>query len=273
MPTSPRCSHVPNPRGGSNVEVGQVAIATVRLDPQWTIAGNSNGGYLGALISSLAAEVLGAPAVTFSVHYLAAGRAGAEVTVRTEVLRVGRLSTVRVEVRDAEAIVLSALVTCGVPKQFPQQYQHLEPPRLPPWAECGDMRGVLAVAGNELLEHLEIRADPPSRAILTSRGNLDYPAIAARVAYRDGTATDRFLVASAWDVLAPTSWLAGHWGGAPTVAAQVELFPGEPARGPLVVRCQSDAMRAGMVDETAHVWDAAGSLVAVARQTALFIPA
>ena len=260
-------------RGGHNASVGQVEAATVRLHPQWNIAGNINGGYLGALISSTAADVLRVPAVTFSAHYLAAGRAGAEVTVRTEVLRVGRLSTVRVDVSDADVAVVSALVTCGVPRQFPQQYQHLEPPTLPPWVECADMSGVLPVAGNELLEHLEIRADPLGRAALTSGWKLDYPSLTARVAYRDGAATDRFLVGVAWDVLAPTPWLAGHWGDTPTVAAQVELFPGEPAAGPLVVRCQSDAMRAGMVDETAHVWDAAGKLVAVARQTALFIPA
>lgn len=270
---SPRSSSGSDSQDSSNAVVGQVVARTVRLQRQWNIAGTINGGYLAALISSVAADVLSAPVVTVSAHYLAAGKPGTEVAVRVEVLRAGRLSTVRVDIDDADALVVSALVTCGVPKQTPQQYQHLLSPTILTWADCGDMSGVLPSVGNELLEHLEIRADPQCRAALTGGRKLDYPAIAARVAYRDGTATDRFLVAAAWDVLAPTPWLAGHWGGTPTVAAQVEFFPGEPARGPLLVRSQSDVMRAGMVDETAQVWDAAGSLLAVARQTALFLPA
>jgi hypothetical protein len=96
--------------------------------------------------------------------------------------------------------------------------------------------------------------------------------VRGRLAYRDGSPADVFLVSAAWDLLPPTPWFAHVWGQLPTVAAQVVLYPGELV-GPLVLEARCDTLRDGIADETSRVWDATGRLVASARQTAVLVPA
>ena len=58
------------------------------------------------------------------------------------------------------------------------------------------------------------------------------------------------------------------WTGAPTVAAQLVLYPGE-IQGPLILEARAETIREGIADETARVWDARGHLVVSSRQTAI----
>jgi acyl-CoA thioesterase len=83
-----------------------------RLDPNWTIAGKPNGGYLLAVLSRAAVTVGGHPHVlAISGHFLTAP-APETAEVDAEVLRAGRgASQLRVRLRQHERTCVEALVT------------------------------------------------------------------------------------------------------------------------------------------------------------------
>src|SRR5689334_21746712 len=83
-----------------------------RLDPNWTIAGKPNGGYLPAVLGRAAVSVGGHPHVlAISGHFLAAP-APESAEVDAEVLRTGRgASQLRVRLRQNDRTCVEALVT------------------------------------------------------------------------------------------------------------------------------------------------------------------
>jgi acyl-coenzyme A thioesterase PaaI-like protein len=85
------------------------ATAVERLDegrwsasiaPDWDILGNTNGGYLLAMVGRALRDATGRPdPITVTAHYLAPGHAG-PATVDTEIVRSGRrFSTARATLR------------------------------------------------------------------------------------------------------------------------------------------------------------------------------
>ncbi|MGE3809940.1 MAG: thioesterase family protein [Candidatus Nanopelagicales bacterium] len=248
-------------------------MTTIELDGRWHITGHLNGGYLAAVCGQAASEVLdGATPLTISTHYLAPARGGGPAEVEVEVIRRGRLSTARVRL-SRDKLILESMVTAG----SPAGEGHLEDadvPDIPAWADCVDTGSHEAadVPGMEVLKHVELRLDPAHAQAIAGGPALDRAVVHGRLAYRDGSPADVFLVSAAWDLLPPTPWFTHVWGQLPTVAAQVVLYPGELV-GPLVLEARCDTLRDGIADETSRVWDATGRLVASARQTAVLVKA
>lgn len=246
---------------------------TTDLDSRWTITGHINGGYLCALVCETASAFFdGAPPLTASVHYLSTARGGGPADVEVDELRRSRLSTARVRLGREGTPLLESLVTAGTPKPGEQQLDHAARPDVPPREECpegwtGDAPGM------DLLAHLDVRLAPAVAAAF-GPGGAPLPVAEATgwVTYADGAPADRFLALAAWDVLPPTLWTTHLWTHAPTVNAQVVLFPGA-IEGPLLVQARADTLAEGVVDETARVWDVTGRLVLSSRQTALAVPA
>ncbi len=248
-------------------------MTRIELDQRWTITGHLNGGYLMAVVAQAASELFdGAPPLTVSAHFLAAARGGGPADLEIEELRRRRLSTARVGLsRDGE-LLLEALVTTGSPKPTERELDDSERPTVPSWDECvrtlegwdGD------AVGMDLVRHLEMRLDPSFARVF---GGDPHPTAVARswVAYADGTPADTLLALAAWDVLPPSLWAAHVWSHAPTVSAQLVLFPGEIV-GPLLVEARAETLAAGIADETARVWDSTGRLVVSSRQTAVVAP-
>ena len=245
-------------------------MTTIDLDGRWHITGHLNGGYLAAVCGQAASAALdGAEPLTISTHYLAPAREGGPAEIDVEILRRGRLSTARVRL-SRDRLLLESLVTAGAPNLEGEELEHAEPPACPAWEDCVDTGESPAAAqpGMEVLRHVELRLDPVHGAALNGGAPLERAVVHGRLAYRDGSPADVFLVTAAWDLLPPTPWFAHVWGALPTVAAQVALYPGDLV-GPLVLEARCDTLREGIADETSRVWDANGRLVASARQTAL----
>lgn len=248
-------------------------MATIELDGRWHITGHLNGGYLAAVCGQAASEVLGGAApLTISTHYLAPARGGGPAEVDVEVIRQGRLSTARVRL-SRDKLLLESLVTTGSPEGA-APLEHADVPDVPAWDDCLDTGAheAAAVPGMEVLQHVELRLDPVHAQAIAGGAPLERAVVRGRLAYRDASPADVFLVSAAWDLLPPTPWFAHVWGQLPTVAAQVVLYPGELV-GPLVLEARCDTLRDGIADETSRVWDATGRLVASARQTAVLVPA
>jgi hypothetical protein len=245
-------------------------MGTVELDGRWHITGHLNGGYLAAVCGRAAAEEIGGgEPLTISTHYLAPAVGAGPADVEVEAIRRGRLSTVRVRL-SRERLLLESLVTVGAPGASEALLEHAPVPDLPGWDECVDTGESEAAAapGMDVLRHVEMRIDPAHGAALIGGPALERAVVHTRLAYRDGSPADVFLVSAAWDLLPPTPWFAHVWGQLPTIAAQVVLYPGELV-GPLVLEARCDTLRDGIADETSRVWDATGRLVASARQTAV----
>jgi hypothetical protein len=245
-------------------------MGTVELDGRWHITGHLNGGYLAAVCGQAAVEeVGGGEPLTISTHYLAPAVGAGPADVEVEVIRRGRLSTARVRLA-RERILLESLVTVGAPETAEALLEHAPAPDVPAWDDCADTGAVEAARapGMEVLRHVELRIDPAHGSALIGGAALERAVVHGRLAYRDGSPADAFLVSAAWDLLPPTPWFAHVWGQLPTVAAQVVLYPGELV-GPLVLEARCDTLRDGIADETSRVWDATGRLVAAARQTAV----
>jgi len=247
-------------------------MASIDLDGRWHITGHLNGGYLAAVCGQAASEVLGgATPLTISTHYLAPARGGGPAEVEVEVLREGRLSTARVRL-SRDKLLLESLVTTGSPAGR-DPLEDAPCPEVPAWEDCLDTGGHEAaqVPGMEVLQHVELRLPADHAQAIAGGPALEHAVVRGRLAYRDGSPADVFLVSAAWDLLPPTPWFAHVWGQLPTVAAQGVLYPGELV-GPLVLEARCDTLRDGIADETSRVWDATGRLVASARQTAVLIP-
>jgi hypothetical protein len=249
------------------------AVTQIELDQRWTITGHINGGYLAAVVAQAASDFFdGAPPLTVSVHFLAAARGGGPADLEIEELRRRRLSTARVRLRRDGEILLEALVTTGSPKPTERELDDSQRPEVPPWDRCArTLEGWDGEAvGMDLVRHVEMRLDPEFAGVF---GGAPQPVAVARswVAYADGSPADSLLALAAWDVLPPSLWAAHVWSHAPTVSAQLVLFPGEIV-GPLLVEAKAETLAAGIADETARVWDATGRLVVSSRQTAVVAP-
>jgi hypothetical protein len=90
------------------------------------------------------------------------------------------------------------------------------------------------------------------------------------VQLRDGSAPDVMSLLMFADSFPPPIFTVyGLVGWVPTVELTVQVR-GHPAPGPLQVRLFSQHLTSGVVEEDGEIWDSAGRLVAISRQTAKF---
>jgi hypothetical protein len=248
---------------------------TAEVDPDWSVAGRPNGGYLLALTTRAALEAAGqAHPLAVSAHFLAPADPGPAV-LEVERLRAGRsLATTRVTLVQEGGARVAALVTAGRldPDAGPGWLRDGGAPAMPPVEACLPARPELpGGVPVPLLHHLELRMDPDTIGWFAGRpgGSLDMRGWAR---FRDGRPTDPLSLLQMADALPPSSFELGLPGWAPTVALSVYLR-GLPAPGWLACVVRGQLWQGGWFDEQAEVWDSAGRLVAQARQLAGARPA
>jgi acyl-coenzyme A thioesterase PaaI-like protein len=245
---------------------GEPGRYRAELDPQWSIAGKLNGGYLLSLCGRAAVAELntGGPdgeeaafphPVAASAHYLASPEAG-EAELDVTVLRLGTETGVCVE----------ALVTCGGLDDGEPFHQGAPPPALPPIADCprlpvegpGFQVPMMAVVA----EHL----DPATMGWAVGHPSRTGE-LRGHLVLDDGREPDPLFLLTVVDSFPPASFDLGLSGWVPTIAltAYVRALP---APGPLAVRQRARHVAGGRVDEDCDVWDSAGHLVASGYQLA-----
>lgn len=241
----------------------------VTLDT-WGVGDRPNGGYLLAVAARAAiAESPHPHPVAVSGHFLAPpgyGDAAAEV----EQLRTGRTTTSsRVRLLQQGRGCLETLVTTARLGQGPDLdgWNDDSRPEIAPIESC--VPAIDRTADGTpipLMRHIELRLD---------RGTLGWakgkPAGRAEMRgwFRlgDGAEPDPLALLLAADALPPTVFGLGRYGWAPTVELTF-LLRALPVAGWLAVEVRSRLLADGWFDEEATIWDAAGRLVAQARQLA-----
>jgi hypothetical protein len=252
---------------------GALTRYVAELDPEWRVGTKPNGGYLLAILSRAALDVVdGGPGghphpVAVSAHFLTAPDAGpAEVEV--ELLRRGRsASQVRATLLAGHSRCVEALVTCGeLPAAAEPWRAGPTAPELPPLDACPRATEG-PVVPVPLLNVIEERLDPVSAGFATGRPSMQGE-IRAWVRLADGQPADPLSLLVFADCLPPATFdlgLLGAW--VPTLELTVYLR-GVPAPGPLRARLRAGLVVADRVDEHCDVWDSAGRLVATGHQLA-----
>ena len=239
------------------------------VHPEWTIAGKPNGGYLLAMMGRAAEAISSQPdVIAASAHYLHAPEPG-PVLIEADVLRHGRsTSQIRVGMsQGGQACVESLMLTSwldptatpywdqGAPQPAGPDYEAT--PRLVPRV------GGLRVA---IMDQIEVRMDPE-----TSGFTRDEPGgqgeLRGWLALPGGESFDSAALLFAVDAFPPGTFEIEFAGWVPTLELTVYVRA-LPARGPLRVIQKAELIDGRRVDETCHVWDQAGRLVAQGRQLA-----
>jgi hypothetical protein len=240
------------------------------VNPEWTIGGKPNGGYLLAMMGRAAASVSAhGHVIAASGHYLHAPRPG-PVVIDAELLRAGRTaSQVRARLsQDSEACVEALFTTSqldvaaipywdrGLPEISHVAYE--DSARLIPQLQDG--------ARVAIMDQIEVRLEPGSSALTTGspsgRGELR-----GWLALPDGEAFDPTSLLFAVDAFPPATFDIEFAGWVPTLELTVYVRA-LPAPGPVRVLQRAQLIDAQRVDEACYVWDCTGRLVAHGSQLA-----
>lgn len=258
---------------------------TATIDPQWSIAGRTNGGYVLALMGRAAVEVVAADReaagrpplphpIAASATYLSPAPVG-PVLLDVVVLRAGRtqtatrvtLSTPDGEVR-AEALVTCAALAGGGDAESGSEPVHdgVEPVDLPPAERC--VRLTPDGPGFEvpIMGVLDERLDPSCLGWVEGRPS-GTGELRGYLAFADGRGVDPLALLLGVDSLPPATFDLGLGGWVPTLQLSAWVR-GVPAPGPVVVRQRARLVAGSLFDEICDIWDSRGRLVATGHQLA-----
>ncbi len=249
------------------------------VDPQWSVAGRTNGGYALALLARAAIdhvaqvrEAGGRPPLPHplaaTATYLSPVPAG-PVRLVVAVLRDGRsqvATRVSLATPDGE-VRAEAFVTVGaLAADADVVHDGVAAPVLPPLEQCHrlpvEAPGFTVPIMGVLAEHLDPACLGWATGVPSGTGELR-----GYLSFADGRAPDPLALLLAVDALPPATFDLGLAGWVPTMQLSAWVR-GVPAAGPLVVRQRARLVEGSMVDETCDVWDARGRLVATGHQLA-----
>ncbi len=252
--------------------IGDGAYAAT-LHPHWTITDKPHGGYLFALMARAGLAALaeaGSPhqhPLAVSAQYLSPP-AISDVTVQTEVLRVGRsASQVRCTLHQEGTRCVEFLMTAAtLPEDGEPTWTDVPPPAMPAIEAC--FRQPVDPPGLQLrlFGRVGVWHDPPQLSFAAGQPNMTGE-LRCWVAHEDGREPDPLALLLAVDALPPATLTLGSSGWVPTLelTAYIRAFP---APGPLLVRQKARHVEGNFVDESCDVWDSRGRLVAQATQLA-----
>lgn len=240
------------------------------IDPQWTIAGKPNGGYLLAMLGRAATAI--SPhrhVIAASAHYLHSPEPG-PVRVVAEVLRAGR-SASQVHARllqDGRPCVDSLLTITDLDAGAKPYWDAGLPAASAAPAETCVRLPALSPAGFAvpIMDEVDLRIDPATLGFAggrpSGRGELrGWLALAGDEPF------DPIALLYAVDAFPPATFEIELTGWVPTLELSVYVRA-LPAPGPVQVLQRAQLIDAQRVDETCFVWDSTGRLVAQGTQLA-----
>ncbi|MFI5914927.1 thioesterase family protein [Dactylosporangium sp. NPDC051541] len=242
-------------------EATAVSAGAAELDPQWTVGGRPNGGYLLALLARAAVTTAHPHPLSASAVYLSPPAPG-PAAVEVEALRDGRsFSQARARLTQQGRTCVEALFTLG------------------DLAAAGDPHFVAAappaVADRDTLPRTPV--EPPGAGVRITMlemvdQRIDLTAgpgdLRGWLSFADGTPFDAFSLLYAVDAFPPATFTLGSSGWTPTLELTAYVR-GLPAPGPLRVRQHARMVTDSQLDQVCEVWDSTGRVVAQATQLAI----
>lgn len=239
------------------------------IDPEWTIDGKPNGGYLLAMLGRASTwEGTHDHVVAATAHYLRPPSPG-PVVVEVDVLRTGRSSSQsRARMMQDGAGCVEALVTSSHLEAVEPTWSRWLPEDAPlPMERCDRLTPTLPDGRDvAILRQVDLRLEPDTAGFVRGqpqgrgelRGWLALPA---------GEEFDTTSLLYAVDAFPSATFDVEYSGWVPTIAltAYVRALP---TPGPVRIVQRAQLVDAGRVDEACFVWDRSGRLVAQATQLA-----
>jgi hypothetical protein len=240
----------------------------VQLDPDWSVVGMLNGGYLNLPVARATAQSSPHPhVVAITTDYLSAP-AGGEAEIVVDTLKTGKtVAYHRTTLVQNGALTLSAsVVTSRLSEQPTDVIAREMPSPLTPPDEC--VRVPVEIPGGlefGLMRHVDLRVTPEATSAMESvDGSLR---ATGWVRAADGSPSDLYLALLACDTLPPVTRTIGRWGWAPTVQLSTYVRA-LPAAGWLRAYVHGDLVADGWFDEQCTIYDSNDRLVAQSRQLA-----
>ena len=240
------------------------------VNPEWTIGGRPNGGYLLAMMGRAAASVSAhGHVIAASAHYLHAPQPG-PVVIDIELLRAGRTaSQVRARLSQNGEACVEALLTASQLDAAAIPYWDRGLPEIGHVAYEDSTRLIPRLPGGArvaIMEQIEARLEPGSSAFTTGSPS-GQGELRGWLALPDGEAFDPISLLFAVDAFPPATFDIEFAGWVPTLELTVYVRA-LPAPGPVRVLQRAQLIDAQRVDETCYVWDRTGRLVAHGSQLA-----
>jgi Thioesterase-like superfamily len=243
---------------------------TAELDPEWTIGGKPNGGYLLSMLTRAATSTgLHDHVIATSAHYLHSPDTG-PVHIETEVLRGGRsASQIRARMEQDGRACVEALITAshlaedstpywdrGLPERSQSRYEDC--PRLIPSLPSGNRVAIM--------DQVEVRLEPDSSGFTAGRPS-GQGELRGWLSLPGAEAFDANALVFAVDAFPPATFDIEFSGWVPTLELTVYVRA-LPVPGPVRVLQRAHLIDAQRVDESCFVWDISGRLVAQGTQLA-----
>ena len=240
------------------------------VDPEWTVMGKPNGGYLLAMLARAAVSLAGHEhVIAASATYLRAPEPG-KVTITAELLRAGRSATqLRASLSQDDVACVEALCTVATldPDATPFWADGLPAMSTVPVEDCRRLEGRSPGGGRiAIMDQVEVRIEPETwgwtRGQPSGRGELR-----GWLALPDGEDFTPLSLLYAVDAFPPATLDITLSGWVPTLSmsAYVRALP---APGPVRVLHRAQLIDDERVDEVCFVWDSTGRLVAQSTQLA-----
>lgn len=240
------------------------------IDPEWTIGGKPNGGYLLAMLARAATWTgVHDHVIACSAHYLHSPEPG-PISIESAVLRAGRsASQTRCRLLQGGEACVESLVTASHLESGSTPYwnQGLPPRSKTRYEDCERLVPLLPNGRRvAILDQVEVRLDPGSRGF--TRGEpTGHGELRGWLSLPDDEPFDPTSLMFAVDSFPPATFDVEFSGWVPTLelTAYVRALP---VPGPVRVLQKAQLVQGERVDETCFVWDQSGRLVAQGTQLA-----
>jgi acyl-CoA thioesterase len=249
---------------------GNPECATVELDGSWAIGDKIHGGYLLAQVVRAALSGGDYPhPLGVSAHFASAPDPG-PADVEIERLRSGRrVGFLRARLRQRDVVRAEVLISAGtLPTEEPRYVDPVAAaPTLPPPEECA--QALAEVPGGGRIghaSHLDMRLDPATAGWMKGKPS-GHGVVRGWIRRADGGPIDPYWLLIAGDAPPPVTFDLGIRGWVPTVTLDAHIRS-LPAPGWLIAEQGARLISGGWLDETCHLWDERGRLVASVRQLA-----
>lgn len=232
--------------------------------PGWRIGAAPNGGYILAIAGRVLSEALAhSDPLTVNIMYLAPPQLG-PVDCHVEPLRTGGSTSHAALTMRQEGKAVAQVSACysDVAALHGESWSSVQRPQIVPAADCPPIRE----HGIEFRQR--VNQCYASGAEIFKRGEPDGSGcFNGWLSLVEGRDPDLLVLLLFADAMAPpvfTVYGALNW--VPTLELSVSVRA-HPAPGPVQARFQSRYMTRGIIEEDGELWDSAGQLVAVSRQT------
>ena len=236
--------------------------------PLWTVGGRPNGGYLAAIATRAALAVAPHPhPLATSTHFCRSPRPG-PLTVDVTVLRAGRAhGQVHARTLQDDEVCADTVVTVGVLGDAAQpDWDGGVPARsAEPYADSARFTPPADVFPVAVADQVDLRLEPASLGFALAPRGLGE--LRGWLSLLDGEPLDPVGLQFVVDAFPPATFDVEFTGWVPTLQLTTYLRA-LPAPGPVQVLHRAHLIDGGRADESCHVWDSAGRLVAHSTQLA-----